>query len=726
MSARGLNVFVSIGAKLLPSINSAASGVERRFGLMSRRLRTQAAGIKASYRQMQAAASPLAGLAAAGGLMFSAKKAIGDSAELAHELQMLRNAGRTAGEVSAAMAQANRTISAIPTSTLTENLKILNETTGAFGSFQHALENLTFNQKIGGMLHNMLGDKVGDSGEIFNNMVRAMEMRGAAQDHTRYQREVAQMYRAMIFTGGRFNPDEFLNYSQQANPYTKGMSLRFLSKIAPSLISEFGGDRAGTMQNTWMGTILGKAKNKISTEAWMKLGLLNPKEVVYNKVGPVGWRPGAIKGTELAMQDPLAWSEKVLIPALKAQGVDTSNQLQLAKALMPLFRDRNANRLANALVNDLDRKRLHKDEGLINKVPGVDKAYNDSLRRDPSMAWGALTSSLTNLSSVLFGTGKGESPVAVALVHVANGINMVAQFLQAHPLLAQGLGAALLGSAGLAGLRLLGLGLGFALGPLKGFATAWRFLFSSVGKFGPRVPFIRVLGRWLAPVGRLLGGLAGRLGPVLLRGLVALGPIVLRGLAMAFGLLSNPVGWAILAVAALAVIWKFRHEIAAAWNKYVIPFFKNAWASIKNWALSIDWKGIGWKIADLLTFGLASKFRTAIANLPKPSAAAIAGNTGMNAKGGGLAGMRAGGGGVQYGKAYLVGEQGPEVFTPGSTGTITANRHLQGALAGSRGNGGGINVGGIHIHGATDPAAVAREVERVIRRLSDNSGNLSD
>jgi hypothetical protein len=189
------------------------------------------------------------------------------------------------------MAAANRTIAALPTSTLVDNLQVLNETTGAFGNFQHAIENLTFNQKIGSMMTNMLGDKAGTPGEMFNDIVRAMEMRGAAQDHSRYQREVGELYKSFVFTRGRVNPEEFLAYSQQANPYTKGMSLRYLSRIAPSLIQEYGGDRAGTMQNTFTGTILGKAKNKISTEAWMKLGLLDPKQVVYNKVGPVGWRP---------------------------------------------------------------------------------------------------------------------------------------------------------------------------------------------------------------------------------------------------------------------------------------------------------------------------------------------------------------------------------------------------------------------------------------------------
>jgi hypothetical protein len=715
---RGLNVFVNIGAKLMPSLNASAGAVERRFGLMGKRIRRSAAETRLAMREMNAAASPLLGLAAAGGLMFSAKKAIGDSAALAHELQMLRNAGRTSREVAQAMAAANKTITALPTSSLLDNLKVLNETTGAFGSFQHAVDNLTFNQKVGGMLQNMLGDKAGDEGAMFNNLVRGMEMRGSAQNSGRYQREVGELYRAMVFTRGRVNPEEFLTYSQTANPYTKGLTERYLTKIAPSLIQEFGGDRAGTMQNTFIGTLLGKAKNKISTEAWMKLGLLDPKGIVSNKVGPVGFMPGAMKGTDLALQDPLKWAETILIPALRKSGVDTNNQVSLQKALMPLFRDRNANRLANSLVYDQDRKRLHKDEGLINKVPTLDAAYNQSLRNDPTMGLHAVSSSLSNLSSVLFGTGKGESPVAIALVHVANGINMVAQFLEAHPTLAKGLGALLLGSAGLAGLRVIGVGLGWIFSPLKGI---FRLLFSAVGGAGPKIPLIRRILGWLRPLGGLL-----------LRGLVALGPILLRGLAMAFGLLSNPVGWAIIAATVAILIWKYRHEIASAWNNIVVPWFGRAWQAIKNYALSINWRGIGMAIADALTFGLASKFAAGLAKL-KPSAQALAGNVGMNSTRGGLAGARAAGGPVRRGGLYLVGEHGPELFRAGAGGNIFNHKRTAAMIAGAAGMAmspahAGTGAGlprqpiEIHIHGAHDPDAVATAVRRELEKLARQQG----
>ena len=42
-----------------------------------------------------------------------------------------------------------------------------------------------------------------------------------------------------------------------------------------------------------------------------------------------------------------------------------------------------------------------------------------------------------------------------------------------------------------------------------------------------------------------------------------------------------------------------------------------------------------------------------------------------------FSGARAGGGDVASNKAYLVGEKGPEIFVPGSAGSIVANQEIQ-------------------------------------------------
>jgi hypothetical protein len=69
-------------------------------------------------------------------------------------------------------------------------------------------------------------------------------------------------------------------------------------------------------------------------------------------------------------------------------------------------------------------------------------------------------------------------------------------------------------------------------------------------------------------------------------------------------------------------------------------------------------------------------------------------------------GGKASGGGVQVGKTYLTGEQGPELFTPATTGSITPNHQLAGA-------GGGMNLT-INMNGT-----FMDDADRVAEKLGD-------
>jgi len=65
------------------------------------------------------------------------------------------------------------------------------------------------------------------------------------------------------------------------------------------------------------------------------------------------------------------------------------------------------------------------------------------------------------------------------------------------------------------------------------------------------------------------------------------------------------------------------------------------------------------------------------------------------------AGARAGGGSVMGGMSYLVGEQGPELFTPSTSGNISTAQQTTGMM-------GGVNVyGGVHIHANSEAEGYA-------------------
>lgn len=78
-------------------------------------------------------------------------------------------------------------------------------------------------------------------------------------------------------------------------------------------------------------------------------------------------------------------------------------------------------------------------------------------------------------------------------------------------------------------------------------------------------------------------------------------------------------------------------------------------------------------------------------------------------------GGKASGGPVSMGKTYLVGEKGPELFSPGSSGTIIPNKALR-----SNSSGPTINIS---VSGAIDPASTARQIANLLKNEASTSGS---
>jgi hypothetical protein len=78
-------------------------------------------------------------------------------------------------------------------------------------------------------------------------------------------------------------------------------------------------------------------------------------------------------------------------------------------------------------------------------------------------------------------------------------------------------------------------------------------------------------------------------------------------------------------------------------------------------------------------------------------------------------GARAAGGPVSMGRTYLVGEKGPELFSPGSNGTIIPNKALGGKSSGTT-----INIS---VSGAIDPASTARQIATLLKNEASTSGS---
>ncbi len=396
-----------------------------------------------------------------------------EGAELQHVRMGLQNAGRTPEEMREIEAAGRKTISEQPTANFTETMKVIAETTQAFGSVHHAIDNLPFMMKTMSVLKAAGGEHIhGSVGDVGRALAKTFEERQTRPED--FEKEASAMIPAMVASGGTFNPEQLYAFAQQAKSALPSLSMRFLSRIAPSLIGAQGGDRAGTALNAFENVVSGKANDKKQAQEWLSLGLLDPKQVIMKNGQATSWKSGAVKDTFLAMTDPLAWSEKYLIPALQKQGVDTNNREAVKQILDTMFRNQNANMFASEVTQAASRARLHKDEDLINKTGDLDTIYKNGLG-EFNVAAGALGESLKTLGAAA--TAPLMHRTAEALSWLAGELNQVSAFALRHPTIAgtAGVGAAAgaLGAAGWLGKMLFdGFGLKGSAAALTGSAGA--------------------------------------------------------------------------------------------------------------------------------------------------------------------------------------------------------------------------------------------------------------
>lgn len=193
------------------------------------------------------------------------------------------------------------------------------------------------------------------------------------------------------------------------------------------------------------------------------------------------------------------------------------------------------------------------------------------------------------------------------------------------------------------------------------------------------------LTKYIVIAAAAIGGLLVVLGPLL---------IMLPTLITLFTVLSGPVGIVIAIITALA--WTISNIVQ------IIDLLQNHWKEV--------WEGIKISTKEMLdaivayfqpfidkltqVYNLAVKVKNAVGN-------AVGGTiSGAVSEIKYLAGKRAEGGPVSGGSSYLVGERGPEIFTPAYAGNITPN-----------GAGGAINI---NINGAIFTKDAANEMSKQI------------
>jgi phage-related protein len=188
---------------------------------------------------------------------------------------------------------------------------------------------------------------------------------------------------------------------------------------------------------------------------------------------------------------------------------------------------------------------------------------------------------------------------------------------------------------------------------------------------------------------------------VVIPGIVNFFTPVIKGLQAAFSSVSSTLKDN---QANLAPLFNLFKGVFAFVSKYLAPVIGNV--------LGVAFNVLGKAISAVVTIfanlvGLIDSAVRAVKALASALANSVVGKA-VSGIAGGISsvfgGGRASGGSVTGGTSYLVGEKGAELFTPGSSGTITPNGGLGG------------NTYNINVTGAIDPESVSRQIVDILNR----------
>lgn len=458
----------ALAREMVRAANEEAAANQRAAAAAERAAqRQQQAAVRAAEarRQNLATAAMIVGPVAA----HQAGRAIVQGANYQHERVALINADQGT-HLSAIELKAAEVAKKVPSMSGAEGLQTINETIGAFGSLDHALENLEFVAKMNSVLKTAVGDKITESpGELGNAIARYGEMRGIAMDAAKFQKEAGELVRSFIYFRGNVNPRELLHFSQQAQGPMKVYDEAFMTRIVPTLINMWQGDRAGTRATAFDNVVSGKARDKKQLEAWLSLGLLDKRMLVKGMGNAfVGWQAGAVKDTNLAMRNPYQWVSEVLLPAIAEKGrdengkqIDINDPLALKKYLGTMFRNTESMRFVEELADPRTRELLAKDAENIGHTDNLEGAYKRNQESDPRAAVASLAGAYENLMQVM--TSPAMGTVATVVSGIAGALGNLADVAKDHPVLS---GAAVLG------------------GGAYGLKATWGFAGNILGGFG--------------------------------------------------------------------------------------------------------------------------------------------------------------------------------------------------------------------------------------------------
>jgi len=709
--ARGLNVFVNIGARVASSVGASASAVERRMAAMGQRLRLANAEAKAASRGLMSSGDIRGAIFDSAAVGYGLYKAMDPFVQFEDALVRVGNTAEVYGST------LNKTGDQIIATGKKYGIGAMSALEGVNAYIAAGLDLKTASGALDRTL--MLSKTAGiDPTEaaaagvgVMNNMGVKVEELGAAFDRM-----------ALAGKRGNFELSAMAKYMPRLTSAAAKMGMTGVQGV---------GDIAAMLQIVRQGS---------ADEETAQNNLYNLFEKTFSaetvkKFAKAGYNlPDMYKAAQASGTD---YFDSILdaVEKLSKKGEDPF-------AFANTFEDQQAKSALTMLVTKRAEYRKLREE--VRAAAGVLEGDWARVNKTNKTSMDRLGASLRSLA-ISFGAAFGPA-LANATDKMAKLASSFALFAEQNPKVVSAIGGTV---AALAGMLIFAkIGSVIATGVLRiGIALKW--LGTVIGA-GSALASGLV---WLRGATLAFSLFAATLGvPFAVPVLAAAAALVALGLGVAWvvakwdGIKAFFVGFADGVTKSLSP--EVRANLAAFGE--TLKGVGEAIGKAFDWAAKAigglfgpifsppkteNWKAFGEEMGRIVggvinwfqrLFDTIGAVRSALAN-PLTLGKAAMENLGAGSDPLGNAAPRAYGGTSRAGQPHMVGERGREIFVPGKTGTIIPARTTEALMRGANDNGGSVTIGDIHIHGANDPQSTRQILREELKRLSrGQSALLSD
>ncbi len=360
-AARSLHGALNVTSGANASIAAIHSQTRALTGL-ARAQRQVAAGARSGGHRGHSVVPAIAGAAGIYGAGRGIRTIADRAGSLQDEIARLQINGLTKDEQNAVRTRAEGIARKNQSTTVAGNIHGILEARAAMGGdLKHAIDFAEDMSKMSTVMGFVSGkkDRAKEFESISYDLLRSAELRNIINRPDELRAFMAAAMQNYIANGSRLTAKDWHQSAIYGRGSTMGFSQEFWNQKMPFLMQETkssggqgGGQAASALVQMHQAVVRGTIASK-NVGQWVKYGLVDPKDVVKNKMGQLHIPPGRVKGYDLAQKDPAEWVQKYLLPALEAKGPITPEMKQAQIA--GLFGSLKSQQIADVLAIQFDR-----------------------------------------------------------------------------------------------------------------------------------------------------------------------------------------------------------------------------------------------------------------------------------------------------------------------------------------------------------------------------------